>query len=71
MKTLIQDRKIVSGVRLEIESHYTLEEIKDYSSFQDFWEDIDASNAYEGEWERWKRNGIKAVYSAIFKEMRE
>lgn len=68
-KTLPPDIKDI--VTQEVLATYTHDEIRAYKNFQDFWEDVDINNAYEEEWESWKRRGIKSVYLKVYYEYKK
>lgn len=61
---------LLSAVMTEIEASFTREEINAFPDFEAFWAEIDVINAYEDEWEAWKKKGIKETYKQIFKELR-
>lgn len=55
-----------SAVLREVLSSFTREEMEKLNSFEAFWDQVDIQNAYEEEWDSWKKSGIKAVYAAVY-----
>jgi hypothetical protein len=56
-------------VRTEIILCFTLEEIKSWT-FEEFWEQVDVTNAYEEVWTDWLQKGIKDIYKQVYTELR-
>lgn len=56
-------------VKTEIFSSFTKEEIILFVNFDEFWDQVDAQNAYEEEWQDWKNKGIKNIYLEIYQEI--
>ena len=48
----------------EILSAFTAQEINEFKTFQDFWEQVDTMNAYEDDWE-----GVKDKYQSTYEEV--
>lgn len=61
---------LLKAVKDEIESSFTIEEIKAFKDFDKFWEEVDTQNFYEEEWKTWKKKGIKEIYRKIYIELK-
>ena len=71
MKT-IYDSKLKKAVYEELtadyDKHTAHQAFDKFSTFKEFWDDVDVTNAYEEEWKEWKRKGIKNLYKEIYNE---
>lgn len=54
-----------NAIRMEVTSSFDLEDVKAVS-FEEFWDIVDAQNAYEEEWEEHKENNVKEIYREIY-----
>jgi hypothetical protein len=53
----------------EVVSSYSSQELNDCSTFDEFWQLVDAQNAYEEDWEEDKKT-YKPIYSEVFWELK-
>lgn len=65
IKKQLEIETMAQAVLREVRSSYTLEELKDFPTFEDFWAEVDAQNGYEDNWEQ-KKETWKPYYLAAF-----
>jgi hypothetical protein len=59
----------VSSAREDVANIYTTEEMNEFESFDEFWAAIDATNAFEEDWDEYKVP-MKPLYLEVFCEYR-
>lgn len=69
MSTTLTDPQKSKLIREEIEASFTHVELADFDSFDDFWDEIDAQQGYEENWEDEKAEW-KPFYRSNFYNMR-
>lgn len=63
-KGLTEEEK--EAVARDIIESFTQDELLEFKNFQEFWDVIDAQNAFESEWQDFKMRGVKATYQAFY-----
>ena len=54
------------AVARDIIENFTQEELLEFKNFQEFWDVIDAQNAFKSDWQDFKMRGAKATYQACY-----
>lgn len=57
-------------VTIEVRASFTSDEILEFKNFDKFWETIDGQNAFEEEWQAYKKNGIKGIYKEAYYDLK-
>lgn len=66
MKTKGLSEAEKEAVARDIIENFTQDELLEFKNFQEFWDVIDAQNAFEADWQDWKMRGVKATYQACY-----
>jgi len=63
------DQQILNAIRSEVLSCFESDEIKGFTSFDDFFEEVDVINAYEEEWED-SKDVYRPYFETVYSELR-
>lgn len=61
------DIDYLTDVREEVSTTYTAAEMSGFASFDDFFADVDVTNAFEEDWSK-RKGTLKTYYEAVYSE---